>query len=398
MDPRTLPIEKFQKSSKLSRHILTFSVLFSLFSGCKNPDVVDQNPKGSGLTEAESNARNAGTLSDDEPIRRYHFDNEIGNWYENSTCCPWSITLNNDTKRAGTGSLKVELKREDTPNDHRAELGCSPNMNKEGWFGFSLYFPSSFAKESIEESIVQWNSLPDLKEGETWRSAPLFLGVLNDRYVLEIRSDANRITTHDFSFTRLDLGPVEKETWHDWVFHIKWAYDNTGVIEVWKNGQLILSRLNQPNSYNDAMYPYFKVGIYKWDWTTKATAGIDSRTMFVDEISIGNHTADFKKVSPQADPLPVTLVSFAVTKLNAVSQLKWSTTQEVNADRFIIQRSTNAKDWKNVGEKLANGASSNLINYAFTDPKPLKGTSYYRLKMVDKDKTFAYSSIKSLKF
>ncbi|WP_170916740.1 polysaccharide lyase [Dyadobacter psychrophilus] len=345
-------------------------------------------------------ARNAGSFAEDlKPIIRYNFDTEIGSWYENSTCCPWSLSLNSLVARAGSGSIKFDLRREDNIQNPRTELGREPNNNQESWYGFSLFFPASFIKDPIEESIVQWNSRPDLKEGESWRSAPLFLGILNDRFVLEVRSDSNRITKQGyFSFNRLDLGPVEKETWHDWVFHIKWAYDNTGVIEVWKNGQLILSRLNQPNSYNDAMFPYFKVGIYKWDWATKATVGIDRRTMFVDEISIGNHTADFKQVSPQATPLPVTLASFTAAKLGLVSQLKWSTAQEVNAERFVIQRSSNAKNWQNVGEKMAIGASSNLINYAFTDQKPVKGTSYYRLKIVDKDQTFAYSSIKSLKF
>ncbi|MCE7066601.1 polysaccharide lyase [Dyadobacter sp. CY326] len=384
------------------RSLLSIVLFCGLMFGCKNLDVLEIAEQDLAASQnTASPARSALGIGEDSSLLvSYHFDQEIGNWYENSTCCPWSITLNKSIKRAGTSSMKVELQRQDTPNDHRAELGQAPNMNKEGWYGFSVYFPSSFVKESIEESIVQWNSLPDLKEGESWRSAPLFLGVLNDRFVLEIRSDAKRITNHDFSFTRLDLGPVDKETWHDWVFHIKWAYDNTGIIEVWKDKKQVLSRLNQPNSYNDAMFPYFKIGIYKWDWSTKSTEGINSRTMYVDEIAIGNQNADLNKVSPllASGPLPVTIASFAVAKQGTAAKLKWSTSQEVNADRFYIQRSTNAKDWKSIGEKSATGASQSLTNYAFSDAKPAKGNSYYRLKMVDKDQTFAYSSIKSIKF
>ena len=40
--------------------------------------------------------------------------------------------------------------------------------------------------------------------------------------------------------------------------------------------------------------------------------------------------------------------------------------------------------------------STNRIDYIFTDTAPLKGISYYRLKMIDFDRSFAYSQIRSV--
>ena len=42
------------------------------------------------------------------------------------------------------------------------------------------------------------------------------------------------------------------------------------------------------------------------------------------------------------------------------------------------------------------GNSKNTNSYNFTDLSPEIGLNYYRLKMVDQDKTFTYSSIKSV--
>lgn len=97
-------------------------------------------------------------------------------------------------------------------------------------------------------------------------------------------------------------------------------------------------------------------------------------------------------------PLPVTLTSFTATKEGSTAQLSWSTTSETNSDRFEIERSQNGKVWNQIGIRQSNGESSSLKNYSFPDADPLPGENLYRLKMIDKDNTFAYSRIESLTF
>ena len=97
-------------------------------------------------------------------------------------------------------------------------------------------------------------------------------------------------------------------------------------------------------------------------------------------------------------PLPVTLTSFTATKEQASAHLKWSTTEETNSERFDVERSQNGKSWNVIGSVASNGESTSLKNYSFTDSLPQAGENLYRLKMIDRDATFAYSRIQSITF
>lgn len=96
--------------------------------------------------------------------------------------------------------------------------------------------------------------------------------------------------------------------------------------------------------------------------------------------------------------LPVTLASFDAVREAAVVNLKWTTTEETNSDFFEILHSTNAKDWWPLGKTRSGGESSVLRQYNYTHTTPSAGINYYRLRMVDKDATFAYSGIRSVGF
>lgn len=95
-------------------------------------------------------------------------------------------------------------------------------------------------------------------------------------------------------------------------------------------------------------------------------------------------------------PMPVTLVAFDARKEGNAAHLTWSTTEEVNSDRFEIQRSPNGKVWFTIGSVQSNGESSILKNYYYTDDSPEKGENLYRLRMVDLDGTYAFSAIKTV--
>ncbi|GLU56782.1 hypothetical protein Dfri01_62430 [Dyadobacter frigoris] len=97
--------------------------------------------------------------------------------------------------------------------------------------------------------------------------------------------------------------------------------------------------------------------------------------------------------TPTATPLPVTLTSFSVQKEGIQAILNWATTAETNSDRFEIQHSIDAKGWNLVGTVVSKGESTILSNYQFIHADPANGENYYRLKMIDRDATFAYSRV-----
>lgn len=101
---------------------------------------------------------------------------------------------------------------------------------------------------------------------------------------------------------------------------------------------------------------------------------------------------------PSLSTLPVNLVNFAAIFNNDVTKLQWSSTQELNFDKYIIERSQPGSDYKVVGEVKGRGATD-VENYEWSeDLSQAEGTVfYYRLKMLDIDGQFTYSSVAMVK-
>lgn len=132
--------------------------------------------------------------------------------------------------------------------------------------------------------------------------------------------------------------------------------------------------------------------------TTAAGSFVYELKSVSDATSCGYTPSTTQSVTINVTPLPVTLTVFTASKEGNAALLNWETTMETNSDRFVIERSQDGKSWFNIGTKYAKGESSSTIKYAFSDANPESGENLYRLKMIDKDQTFAYSRIRSLTF
>ncbi|MDR6809581.1 hypothetical protein J2Y45_006562 [Dyadobacter sp. BE34] len=94
--------------------------------------------------------------------------------------------------------------------------------------------------------------------------------------------------------------------------------------------------------------------------------------------------------------LPVNLVSFSGSNEGEQNLLTWKTTFESNSQGFDIERSWNGIDFEIIGFLPSQGESNASKEYSFADKNPFF-TSYYRLKQLDFDGTFAYSKVISIK-
>jgi hypothetical protein len=94
--------------------------------------------------------------------------------------------------------------------------------------------------------------------------------------------------------------------------------------------------------------------------------------------------------------LPVNLVSFSGRNEGVQNLLNWKTTFESNSQGFNIERSWNGADFEKIGFVPGQGDTNVGMDYSFVDQSPLY-TSYYRLKQLDFDGTFAYSRVISVK-
>ena len=95
--------------------------------------------------------------------------------------------------------------------------------------------------------------------------------------------------------------------------------------------------------------------------------------------------------------LPVELVSFTAMSSNNENILRWNTSSEINNDHFEIQRSTDAKNWNEIGTEKGHGTTNAPQNYSFTDATVItEPIMYYRLKQVDYNGAFVYSDIRKI--
>jgi len=92
-------------------------------------------------------------------------------------------------------------------------------------------------------------------------------------------------------------------------------------------------------------------------------------------------------------PLPVELLSFDGVARAGRVELEWLTASEVNASRFVVERSADGELWFDLNEVLAAGQSQQPTLYKSEDPNPIHGVGYYRLRMVDLDGSFVHSGV-----
>ena len=87
--------------------------------------------------------------------------------------------------------------------------------------------------------------------------------------------------------------------------------------------------------------------------------------------------------------LPVNITYFNATATTGSIKLTWMVASESNVNRYEIERSSNGKSYSKIGSVAAKG----VVTYTYNDAAYNTGSNYYRLKAVDNDGKFKYSSV-----
>lgn len=111
----------------------------------------------------------------------------------------------------------------------------------------------------------------------------------------------------------------------------------------------------------------------------------------------GDNARPFRAASAEwASALPVRLAEFVVFPEGKLALLNWATASEENTDRFEAEHSLDGRTWKGIGTRAAAGESSRIVRYSLVHENPAGGANYYRLRMIDKDNTQAFSPVRSV--
>lgn len=94
-----------------------------------------------------------------------------------------------------------------------------------------------------------------------------------------------------------------------------------------------------------------------------------------------------------ATALPVTLEKFRAYASDKGVELEFTTASEKNNDYFIIERSDDGRDFKEIGQMEGKGDNNARHFYTWTDLYPFRGKNYYRLVQIDLDGSVAISPV-----
>lgn len=116
--------------------------------------------------------------------------------------------------------------------------------------------------------------------------------------------------------------------------------------------------------------------------------------------SVGNseplRPGEIKNTFIGAGALPVTWLYFRGTNRNKDNILQWATANESNTKEFKVERSLNGIAFSDIGTVAAAGNSTSTNSYTYTDrniDRLNSSVMYYRLRQIDLDNRFRYSTV-----
>jgi hypothetical protein len=91
-----------------------------------------------------------------------------------------------------------------------------------------------------------------------------------------------------------------------------------------------------------------------------------------------------------SNPLVIDLKTISAKNFGSRNRVDWSTASEGAGDKFAVERSSDGRNFTQMGIVAAKGQAS---TYSYWDENPYEGISYYRVKMINQSGSVFYSSV-----
>lgn len=130
---------------------------------------------------------------------------------------------------------------------------------------------------------------------------------------------------------------------------------------------------------------------------TEIPIDLEGTTVIVFVVNNNAASADpqrFTIVFEQIKTLPVNILSVNGYKSATGINVEWKTTNEVNLVAYEVERSDNGVNFVKVAQTKPTGTTTSINDYLWFDASPKSGYNYYRIKSVNKDGSFQFSTVK----
>ena len=214
-----------------------------------------------------------------------------------------------DAPRLDAGQKTVRFAVHRAPNSFRSEISLPHEPGfQERWYGERVFVPSDwvFDPSRAVDIVMQWHAIPG-----NWRATypNLEISIGNTNWF--IRQSYGSPQTKPTRQNQELADPVQPGSWVSWVIHAKWSPGADGLLQIWKDGKLVMDR-HGPNVYSTIgveYTPYLKTGIYHPEWHLdkegkreafdKEEPVATNKVIYVTDVKIGDERAKYKDVAPK---------------------------------------------------------------------------------------------------
>jgi len=159
------------------------------------------------------------------------------------------------------GSTAIELTTQlgdiniaGSDSNERADLALSPssrycNQGQEEWWAHSLMFPPGYVPPRVA-AVWNWGALFDFHNSAAGGGQPNFMVYATPTGLeLHMAGGANTVNRPtDPGYYSIAIGPIVKNVWYDFVYHVKWSSGSDGLFQAWLNGRQVMN-YSGPNLY-----------------------------------------------------------------------------------------------------------------------------------------------------
>jgi hypothetical protein len=126
-------------------------------------------------------------------------------------------------------------------------------------------------------------------------------------------------------------------------------------------------------------------------WLPQAASTVNTSLHYVQFTAV-SHPFTGSTASGPTQALPLSLLSFGGSWVNAVPVLDWTVAQDGGMLSFGIESSSDGTNWKNTGE-LDGDPAVGTYTYGFSDDNATPPLMYYRLKLIEGTGQITYSRV-----
>lgn len=205
----------------------------------------------------------------------------------------YNFTFDTENVNGSLSSMRFENRKADAyKRSEIALLNSFRPMMDEQVYSWDMYLDDEYSvvEPTIGEIITQLHDTPKNGDESLTGTPCLALSLRNGEYRFRIvgSEDYMGSETGDMFDNRASLGSYLGDVgkWVNWKLHVKWAYNKffEPLTELYKDGELVFTS-TEPNTRNATMVPYFKTGMYNFDYVEQPDACVsEKRVMHIDNI------------------------------------------------------------------------------------------------------------------